>query len=104
MVLQGQARSGVPRPRCTVQTAGGQDGRPGYSEKETRIVGQQAARVGVIGCGNISGIYLQNGQRFGVLDMAACADIDIERARERAAEYGVPAVLTVEQLLADPQI
>ncbi len=67
-------------------------------------MGQQAARVGVIGCGNISGIYLQNGQRFGMLDMVACADIDMERARARAAEYGVPAVLTVEQLLDDPQI
>lgn len=67
-------------------------------------MGRQAATVGVIGCGNISGIYLQQGQRFAAFDVVACADIDMEKARARAAEYDVPAVYTVEQLLADPQI
>ena len=70
----------------------------------THIVARQATKVGVIGCGNISGIYLQQGQRFDALDVVAVADLDMEKARARAAEYGVPRVSTVDELLADPQI
>jgi predicted dehydrogenase len=62
----------------------------------------QTINVGIIGCGNISGIYLQNCPKFG-LPVLACADIDLPRAQAKAAEYGVKA-LTVEQLLADPDI
>ena len=46
--------------------------------------------VGIIGCGNISSIYLENcHQRFRGIHVAAVADIDISRAQARAAEYGV---------------
>jgi len=62
----------------------------------------QAINVGIIGCGNISGNYLQNCPKFG-LPVAACADIDLPRAEAKAAEYGVKAV-TVDQLFADPDI
>jgi predicted dehydrogenase len=67
------------------------------------VVGQ-ATKIGVIGCGNISGIYLQQGQRFDVLDVVAVADLDVEKAQARAAEYDVPRVCAVPELLADPQI
>jgi predicted dehydrogenase len=60
--------------------------------------------VGIIGVGNISGIYLENGKHFQPFDVVAVADIDMERARARAAEYGVPKACTVEELLADPQV
>ena len=60
--------------------------------------------VGVIGCGNISGIYLQNARRLDILNVVACADIDVERARSRAAEYDVPHACSVEELLADPAV
>jgi predicted dehydrogenase len=60
--------------------------------------------VGIIGVGNISGIYLENGKHFQPFDVVAVADIDMERARARAAEYGVPKAYTVDELLADPQI
>ena len=68
-------------------------------EHATKPVG-----VGVIGCGNISGIYLQNARRLDILEVVACADIDVERARARAAEYNVPRACTVEELLADPAV
>jgi predicted dehydrogenase len=61
-------------------------------------------RVGVVGCGNISGIYLQAGQTFENLEIVACADLIVERAQERAAEYGVPRACTTDELLADPEI
>jgi predicted dehydrogenase len=63
-----------------------------------------AIGVGVIGCGNISGIYLENSKKFAVLKVVACADLDMERARARAAQYGVPKACSVEELLADPEI
>ncbi|MDZ4764332.1 MAG: Gfo/Idh/MocA family oxidoreductase [Chloroflexota bacterium] len=63
----------------------------------------ELVKVGVIGCGNISGIYLQNGSRFGHTEIVACADMVIERAEAKAAEYGIKAY-SVEQLLADPDI
>lgn len=60
-------------------------------------------RVGIIGCGNISGIYFKAGKTFRNIEIAACADVVPERAWEKGAEHGVPAV-TVEELLAGPDI
>lgn len=39
-------------------------------------------KVGIIGCGNISNIYLPAGQKFRLLNVVACADI-IEEAHRR---------------------
>jgi predicted dehydrogenase len=64
----------------------------------------QPVNVGIVGCGNISGIYLKNGAVFEDIAIAAVADIDMDRARARAAEYGVPRACSVDELLADPQI
>jgi predicted dehydrogenase len=58
----------------------------------------------VIGCGNISRIYLQAPQTFGILNIIACADLDMERARAQAERYNIPSACTVEELLANPQI
>ncbi|HEY7031640.1 MAG TPA: Gfo/Idh/MocA family oxidoreductase [Thermomicrobiales bacterium] len=63
-----------------------------------------SVRVGLVGCGVISGIYLENARRFPILDVVACADLVPERARAKAAEYGVPRVCSVADLLADPEI
>ncbi|MFO7171052.1 MAG: Gfo/Idh/MocA family oxidoreductase [Chloroflexota bacterium] len=61
-------------------------------------------KVGIIGAGNISAIYLENGKVFDAFDIVAIADIDMDRAHARAAEYGVPKACSVEELLADPEI
>src|SRR5687767_9615435 len=60
--------------------------------------------VGVIGCGNISGIYLQNLGAFEGVEVLACADLEPERAERAAREHGVPKACSVEELLADPAI
>jgi predicted dehydrogenase len=60
-------------------------------------------KVGIIGCGNISGIYLKAPQVFPILEIVACADLEMDRAEAKAAEYALRA-LTVEQLLADPEL
>ncbi len=56
-------------------------------------------KVGVIGCGNISAVYLQSGQKFRNLEIVACADIDLERAKARAAEFKIPRACSVAELL-----
>lgn len=62
-------------------------------------------KIGIIGCGNISGIYFERATRtFEILDVAACADLIRERAEAQAAAWGVPRVCTVAELLADPEI
>lgn len=62
-------------------------------------------KVGIIGCGNISGIYLKNlTGAFGITEVAACADLIPERAQEKAKEFGVPKACTAAELLADPEI
>lgn len=60
--------------------------------------------IGIVGCGMISGIYLQNFRRFDYLRVGACADLDPRRAEARATEFGVPKACSVEELLADPTI
>jgi len=64
----------------------------------------EPVRVGVVGCGAISAAYFKNAARLPILEMAACADLDRSKAEARAAEFGVARVLTVDELLADPDI
>ena len=61
-------------------------------------------KVGVIGCGNISSIYLQNIPRFEILELAACADLDMSRAQAQAEKYNAGRACTVDEMLADPEI
>jgi predicted dehydrogenase len=61
-------------------------------------------KVGIIGCGNISGIYFKAGQTFNNIEIVAAADMVLERAKAKAEEFGVPKACSVEELLADPDI
>lgn len=63
-----------------------------------------SVKIGVIGCGNISKIYLESGKIFEILDIAAVADLDVERAKAKAEEHGIARALSVAELLADPDI
>jgi predicted dehydrogenase len=63
-----------------------------------------SAKVGVVGCGQISEIYLKNSRRLAVLEVVAVADIDKQRAEKRAAEFRIPQVLSVSELLQEPRI
>jgi len=61
-------------------------------------------KIGIIGCGSISGAYLKRlTGEFSFLEVAACADLDADRARSRAEEYGIPAAAP-DDLLADPNM
>lgn len=60
-------------------------------------------KIGIVGCGMISDTYLRNAKRLGLLEVVAVADLDMERARARAAEHGVPLACPVDELLALPE-
>ncbi len=62
-----------------------------------------ATKVGIVGCGNICGIYFKNIERFRNLETKACADIIMESAAAKAEEFHCAAV-SVDELLADPEI
>ena len=44
-------------------------------------------KIGVIGCGNISGVYWEASKTFDILEVVACADLDMERARAKAVQF-----------------
>ncbi|MBN2309325.1 MAG: Gfo/Idh/MocA family oxidoreductase, partial [Candidatus Hydrogenedentes bacterium] len=60
--------------------------------------------IGIVGCGNICDRYFASGKRFEILNLAACADLILERAKDKAAQFDVPKACTTEELLADPDI
>ena len=64
----------------------------------------ESVKIGVIGCGNISSAYFRGIRKFPLMELVACADLDIERARSRAAEFQIPRALAVAELLADESI
>ena len=51
--------------------------------------------IGLIGCGNISAAYLRLAPMFRGLKLVAVADINMEAAQARAAEFGVRADLSL---------
>jgi predicted dehydrogenase len=59
--------------------------------------------VGIIGCGNISAAYLRLGPLFRGYEIRAVADINMDAATARAAEFGV-RVHSVDDLLAADDI
>ncbi|SHH45437.1 Gfo/Idh/MocA family protein [Clostridium grantii] len=60
--------------------------------------------LGIIGCGNISDIYLKNCKsKFPSIKLIACSDLDMEKAEAKAKEYDIKAC-TVEELLANDDI
>ena len=64
----------------------------------------QPVKTAIIGCGNISSIYIENAQKWDVLDLVACANRTLPRAQEQAEKFGVPHAIEIDELMADPEI
>jgi predicted dehydrogenase len=60
--------------------------------------------IGIIGCGNISGAYVEGCRAFDILEVYACADLIDERARTLAGEYEIPKIYSVDDLLTNDDI
>ena len=62
-------------------------------------------RVGVIGIGDISNVYLNNLKKYDAVEVVACASRGLEKAQRKAAEHGIPkAYASGMELIADPDI
>lgn len=61
------------------------------------------SKVGIVGCGNICGIYFQAGKTFDILDIVACTDILMDRADAKALDCACKAY-TVDDFYDDPDI
>src|SRR6476659_5123554 len=60
-------------------------------------------RVGIIGCGNISDIYVRNAKLFKDIEITACSDILPPAAERLARQYSLRE-MKVEALLAADEI
>jgi len=63
-------------------------------------------RIGFVGCGDISGIYLKNiTNLFKELEIAGVCDLIPERSEKAAKEYGISKIYKdMHELFADPEI
>jgi len=64
----------------------------------------EKVKVGIVGCGNISGCYFEGCKKYDLLEVVACSDLLADRARARAEEFGVPRACSTKELLADPEV
>lgn len=65
----------------------------------------ETTKIGIVGCGNISGIYFKNlCTVFSNVAVKACADLDPERTAAKIKEYPAVQACTLDEMLADPEI
>ena len=64
----------------------------------------QPLRVGIIGLGNISGIYFENLKKYAATEIVAVADIDADRAASVAEKHVIAKSLTPQQLVEDSEV
>ena len=61
-------------------------------------------KVGILGCGSTSGAYLSRLKKYPLVELYACADLEIYRAEARAEQYKIPRVYVVDELLEDKKV
>jgi predicted dehydrogenase len=64
---------------------------------------QAPMRIGLVGCGNISDVYLKNAPRFRDIVFTAAADLNPDAARRQAERYAIDA-RSVKDLLASDDV
>lgn len=61
-------------------------------------------RIGLIGCGRISDIYLSNIARFPELSVIAAASLNHEETKAKAEHYQIPLATSVDEVLSHPDV
>lgn len=65
----------------------------------------KTVKIGLVGCGKISGIYLQNlTGKHDHVEVVACADLVEANAMAAAEAYHIPRVMTFDEMLAWDEI
>ncbi len=65
---------------------------------------KKCRNIGIIGCGHISNQYLANLSQINDVEVIACSDIDIKKAKNQSLKYGIPKTLSTKELLSDNTI
>ncbi len=65
---------------------------------------REPTKIGIIGCGVISGIYIESAKKLAAIECVAVADVNPAAAQYRAQQYDIPKACSPEELLADPAI
>ncbi len=62
-------------------------------------------KIAVVGCGLVSHVYLRNLTRlFTITEVVAVADLKHDLAEEAAHTYGIPRIMTAEEIACDSEI
>lgn len=62
-------------------------------------------KVGVLGIGDISDVYISNLKTYDIVSVVGCAGRDLEKSRRKAEAHGLPkAYGTAAELISDPNI
>lgn len=76
----------------------------GWTQGEKKMENFKKVRTAVVGCGMISGIYLENMSRsFSIFEVVGCCDKNEQAAAAKAKTYGLKA-LKFEEILQDETI
>ncbi len=68
------------------------------------MIEDQTVKIGLVGTGNISDIYLQNGQWLNTIEIIAVSDLDLEKAAKQADAFNILQVCTVDEMLSNPEV
>ena len=60
--------------------------------------------IGIIGCGKISDIYIQNLQKNKDINILGCASLNFEETKATTSKYNIPLSLTVDEMLNNEKI
>ena len=88
----------------TRRDAVGSSVTPGARPTVASMSQDKPLRVGVIGCGNISGQYFNNRKDYTTFHITAVADLEPSKAEMAATTHGIERILGVDELLADDSI
>ena len=60
--------------------------------------------IGIIGCGKISDIYIQNLQKNKDINILGCASLNFKETKATTSKYNIPLSLTVDEMLNNEKI
>lgn len=61
-------------------------------------------RCAIVGCGAVANEYLQTIGGSALVDVVACVDVDLERARAFAARHHIPRALELDEVLGEDSV
>lgn len=62
-------------------------------------------KTAIVGCGIVSHVYMRNlTELFSIIEVVAISDLRPELAEEASRTYGIPKIMTVAEIAADPEI